>query len=106
MGLTPMRTGDLAPAAQITILQDNGSALNLTGLSGGSFTLILHNTTTGADQIGAGTFSIINAVGGIIQYQWVAADTATAGSYALRIFIATAGGQQSVDDIPLTLIQK
>ena len=47
-------------------------------------TFVLVNKDTGARQVGAGTWTITDAVNGIAVYHWVAADVGTVGLFQIQ----------------------
>ena len=76
----------------VAICQDaNGNAINLTtastvkfNMKNGAGTLIVNDSTH---------TSIVTPASGIIQYQWQAADTATAGDYTAEFQVTFADGR-------------
>lgn len=98
MALSPWSSGATLPLWNVTIADDSGAAVNLTGAT---LSLIIRNTRTLTDQTGAGSWSITSATAGQAQYTWAAADSATPGDYAL-IIVATYSGGGVLKTDPIT----
>lgn len=79
MGNTPRYVGFLDPPYNVTLTDDSGAAINLTGCTSNSFTLTMLNPTTNQAQQGVGSWTVTNATGGQASYQWTTNDLATAG---------------------------
>jgi baseplate upper protein BppU len=75
--------GDLLPALQFTVQNDDGTPVDLTGASAVQF-LMATLPTDFTDSVhvinSAGIF--VNRPAGIVQYTWQGTDTATRGRYA------------------------
>ena len=89
MGVSPFATGQTSPNWEITVNDDTGAAVNITGAT---LTLTIRNTVNGQDTAGAGTWSITNGAAGQATYTWGANDSATAGNYLLIVKITLSGG--------------
>jgi len=97
MGISPMYVGQTQPLMALTIQQDSGAALNL---SGGMLAMTLRNRATGQNTAAAGLWAITNATAGQATYTWAAADTAQAGQYDLYISVTFPGGVVTCDPLP------
>ncbi len=90
MAITPWYVGQLAPVLTIQLVPDSGQ-FNIAGLTTANFSLTVHNSDSGVDTAGAGTFANLQpaATSGYapasIQYQLAAADVATSGNYHLFV---------------------
>lgn len=89
MGITPFEHGATLPVWEVTVQDDTGVAINLTGAT---ISLVIVNTLTGVQLTGAGSWTITNAAAGQATYYWAAADTAVPGSYKLLVSITLAPG--------------
>ncbi len=102
---TPRYSGDTFNPLQITLQDNEGTAYNLTGLNTSTaFTLELINMSSGIVTTGAGTWTIINAAQGVVQYQWVAGDVALAGMYRIKVVITFTGGILTFDQKLLEIL--
>jgi hypothetical protein len=73
-----MKQNDTAPSIRATLENGNGNAIDLTGA-----TVSFHMRALGATQTKVdAAATVVNAASGIVQYNWIAADTNTIGSYA------------------------
>ena len=117
MSISPFAVGQMLPILQVQLTVDNpnptgvvppppGNPLDLTGLNAGNLSMNIYNTVTKTDQAGEGTFVIVNASQGQIQYFWSALDTATSGNFQLFITVTFEGGPLVMDPIALTVIPK
>ncbi len=75
--------GFLDPPYNLTLTDDSGAALDLTGCTSNSFTLTMLNQNTGLAQQGAGVWTVANqsTFKGQVSYQWTNNDMATAGPW-------------------------
>lgn len=103
MGVSPFYVSQTLPAMLVTITQDSGQPLNLTNAT---YAMVFHNTTssTQPDFNNSGTFTTYNASLGQVVYNWVTADTSTAGTYGLYIKITIGAGTYICDPIPFTVV--
>lgn len=98
-GISPLYVNDTLPNLQITVLDDNGNALNLTGAS---ITMKMQSSTNSSTvKVCTGSWSIDNALAGKMHYLWQQADTNQAGEWLLWITLTFPAGVQHLD--PLTL---
>jgi hypothetical protein len=95
MAITPWYRGDTLPAWPISLTTDSGS-INVTSLSSSNFSMLIHNSDTGVETTGTGSFTNLTAASGStpasILYQPSSADVATLGNYILFVVITWPGG--------------
>jgi hypothetical protein len=72
-----IKQNDTAPSLRATLLNGSGNVIDLTGATVRFHMRELGKTTIIINQ----ACTVVNAVGGIVQYDWVAADTDVVGSY-------------------------
>ncbi len=80
---SPRYVGFLDPPYNLTLADDSGTVLDLTGCTSNSFTLTMINQNTGLAQQGAGVWTVANQVTnkGQASYQWTSNDMATPGPW-------------------------
>jgi parallel beta-helix repeat protein len=79
MSNTPRYIGFLDAPYAVTLTDDSGAAINLTGCSANSFSLTMINQNTGQFLTGVGVWTITNATTGQASYQYASADLASVG---------------------------
>lgn len=84
---TPRFVNDTANPLKITFTDNEGAAYDLSGLTGSSFSLQLHENSTLTTTTGTGTWTIVSASNGIAQYQWASADVASVGTYNIIVSV-------------------
>ena len=89
--ISPMYTGQTLPYYQPSFDTNTGAVVPLTGAT---LSLKMVNLTTGAEIIGSGVWTIDNAAQGLAHYAWAAADTATAGNYAVYSIASFSGAME------------
>lgn len=82
-----IKRNDTRPEISVTALDDAGAAVNLTGATVKFF--MKQNNTLKVN----GTGSLISAAAGTMKYQWVAADTDTAGDYLAEFQVTFGDGR-------------
>lgn len=92
-----MYAGDTTPPFTPQFLDKAGDIKPLTGLAGGAFAIKLQNTKTGVVIVGGGVWTVLDQVNGIAQYQWIAADTQTPGTYDLQVTVTFTTGPETLD---------
>ena len=97
MALSPWQCGATLPVMPFQFQGDSGVATNLTGAT---LSLTIHNTQTGADVAGVGTWTITNATAGQATYTFAAADSEVAGLYDLYIIATYSAGDLPFNPIP------
>lgn len=92
-GTNIMYQGDTFPPYNPQLLDESGNPISLSGITASNLTLVLvpHSAAT-SPMNGGGSFTINDSANGIITYAWVAADTATLGSYDRFVLVAWPGG--------------
>ena len=89
-----IKTNDTSPLLQVTLADANGNAIGLAGASAR-----FHMKAFGADALTIDApAAITNAISGIVQYTWLAADTTTAGTYYGEIEVTY--GDASIETFP------
>lgn len=71
-----IKQSDTSPALQATLQDANGTAINLNGC-----TVRFHMKSLTGEVIVDQPMTVVSAIGGIVRYNWQAADTDTAGTY-------------------------
>ena len=105
MGITPWVVGQTDPAWTISMVRDNGAIMDLTGVTAGQLSLLIYNAFRQPAGTGAGTFTIVQAKPGIVQYQVDAADVATAGIWYIRVKVNFNGTNPDMSDYILWQVQ-
>lgn len=86
MGVSPWRVGQLSPTWTITMIRDDNTIMDLTGVTTGQLSLIIYNSSKTVTGTGTGTFTIQQVKPGIVVYQLVSGDVpVTAGQYYFRV---------------------
>ena len=98
MGISPMYQGQTGPPWQPTLTRDGSTVVDLTGVSANSFALNIYNLESETNRAGSGVFTIVNAAGGLINYAWNSADTATVGRYTLQVNYTDVAGNNVITD--------
>lgn len=83
-----IKQNDTAPSLRATLLNGSGNEIDLTGATVRFHMRELGKTTTTVNQ----PATVINASGGIVQYDWVAADTDVIGSYQAEFQVTYSDG--------------
>src|SRR6266700_3013829 len=83
MSNSPRYIGFIDPPYNVTITDDSGAVMNLTGCTSNSFTLTMINPSTNTGKSGVGAWTVTNATAGQASYQYAAADMNTAGTWLL-----------------------
>src|SRR2546430_365976 len=91
MGNSPHYVGFIDPPYNVTLTDDSGIPLNLTGCTSNSFsiTMLLYNpnTNTTVAKTGVGTWTTPADATGKASYQWALADVNTAGNWLLYVTV-------------------
>ncbi len=83
MGNTPRYQGFTEPQYNVVLTDDTGAALNLTGCTGGSFTLTMVNEDTGLARSCVGVWTTPADATGKASYQWTSTDMSVVGTWLL-----------------------
>lgn len=89
----------------IVCMKDNKTPLDLTGLTTANLQFLIH-PSSGADVVGGGTFTIVSATQGLVQYLPVAADFATPGSVQVFVVANFTNVATPSDPIPFTVVAR
>lgn len=85
-----IKRNDTGPALRKFLEFSDGTAQDLTGAT---VRFIYQNADgTGSATVGGGTVTVIDATAGELQYEWQAADTATARLVHAEFEVTTSGG--------------
>jgi len=84
-----IKRNDTSPTMRATLKDGNDVVINLTGCSIRFHMRSVGGTTAKADAAA----TIVDAEGGTVQYQWVAADTDTLGSFEAEFEVTFQGGE-------------
>lgn len=98
MGISPWAVGQQSPTWTILCQRDNNTTMNLTGVTTGQLSLVIYNASYVQIGTGAGSFTTLNASTGLINYAPVAADSATAGMYYVRVVVDFNGTSPDMSD--------
>lgn len=99
MPISPFTSGDTSPTWTIPMTRDGGVAMNLTGVTTNQLSLSIYTASPLAKiATGTGTFTILNANPGIVQYAPAAADSATTGSLLVRVVVDFNGTNKDSSD--------
>lgn len=102
MSYTPIYVGQTYPPLHYKIVTDAGTPPP--DLTGAAFQLAFHNVATNSVTYGTGAFSIIDTANGRVDYQWSAADVASAGTFEVTLIGTLINGKVLiVDPIPLEI---
>lgn len=104
MGITPWAVGQLSPTWTIPMQRDNGTAMDLTGVTTNQLSLAIYNSTYVKTATGAGTFTIVNARPGVVKYAPASGDVGTAGTYYVRVEVNFNGTTPDFSDYILWII--
>lgn len=85
-----IKRDDTLPAIQATLTDSSDPAVAV-NLAGASVRFVMRDKATQTEKTDA-VATIVTAASGIVKYQWVAADTDTAGAYQAEWEVTFAGG--------------
>ena len=84
-----VKVGDLAPDISITVNDQDGNFVILTGAT---ITFSMWLRKTGAMKISAVAASLVDGAAGTCKYEWAGTDTDTAGEYEAEFRVTPASG--------------
>lgn len=84
-----MKRGDTAPSLRATLRNPDGTAVDLTGAT---VRFLMRDRISGASRVTASA-SLVTPASGIVQYDWQAADTSTAGTCDAEFEVTFASGK-------------
>lgn len=90
-----IKQNDTSPSLEATLSDANLVPVNLT-----SATVMLHMKAIGGDVVLDEQMTVTDAVGGVVQYDWQAGDTATVGTYYVEFEVTYSDA--SVEPFPNT----
>lgn len=83
--------GDTQPIFQATLVRGDGTVQDLTGAT---VKLTVQSVAGGTPPVSDATCVVVNPpTAGVVQYQWLVADTATPGDYLAEFHVTLPGGQ-------------
>lgn len=88
-----VKQNDTSPAMLATLQDAEGNAVNLTGA-----TVRFHMRSVGGNPVVDAAATIVTPLSGIVRYNWVAADTDTAGTYQAEFEVTYADA--SIETFP------
>ena len=87
-----MKRHDTRPFLDVTLKQSDGTAIDLSSVSGVTFTM--KDSAANSIKVNRGACSIVSATAGSVRYSWTSSDTDTAGAYLGEFEIAYANGDK------------
>lgn len=108
MPISPWRVGQLSPTWTISMIRDNNTEMDLTGVLTSQLSLIIYTSAkvVASNSPGVGTFAITQAKPGIVTYAPASADIpATGGQYYVRVEINFNGTSPDFSDYIPWVIQ-
>lgn len=84
-----IKQNDTSPSIQTTLLDGNGLAVDITGNLGVTFHMRNSEGTVVIDTAA----TVVTAGSGIVRYDWLAADTATAGTFQAEFEVTYSDGK-------------
>lgn len=91
-----IKKGDLAPPIQVTLTDSKGQKLNLTGNLGITFQMKLREHLDNPQvprKVDAAGAVVGPATDGVVEYDWVGADTDTVGEYVGEFVVIQSDGK-------------
>lgn len=91
-----IKHGDLAPPLQATLTDSKGQAMNLTGQLGITFQMKLRQHAQNDEvplKVDAAGAVVGPATDGVVQYDWVGADTDEVGDYIAEFKVIQSDGK-------------
>lgn len=92
-----LKQGDTAPSIRYTIQDENDVAIDLTGAT---VAFYMQEVSSGVEKIDGAAATIVDAVNGIVEYQWAAGDSAEANLYLAEFVVTFPGGTQRTSPDP------
>lgn len=84
----PYYVGEIPRDLQITIQDENGTAIDVNGWTADFQIIAVGQTVAG---LGAGTSSLADGANGVTQYEWASTDFTTAGVFRGQMWVYDAG---------------
>ncbi|SRR6266702_3161752 len=95
MPINPWLTTQQIPVWTIPLVDDSGASIDLTTILASSITLTMKNVSSGVERTMTGTVQIVGEPNnGTITFAPSVADTASAGMYEVRVWVAYSGGTE------------
>ncbi len=108
---SPRTAGDTGNPLTVTFtdhlinpLTGQYTVYDLTGLDGTAIALLIKDVSTQIEVNGLGTWSIVDALNGVAQYVWNAADVANAGIFSIRAVVQFVTGEVTFESRILQIL--
>lgn len=88
-----IKRNDLAPSLRGTATDGNGAIIDLSDIVSAVFIMTNSDPTITTPTVNRAPVTIENATAGVLRYDWLAGDTATAGIYKGEIELTKSTGQ-------------
>jgi hypothetical protein len=105
MGISPWAKGQISPTWAVVCVRDNGTAMDLTGVTQTQLSLVIYSSNYVQTGTGAGTLTVQNANPGRVNYVPAVADSATPGTYYVRVVVDFEGTSPDMSDYIQWVIQ-
>jgi hypothetical protein len=101
-GITPWATGQLLPTWVISLVDDNGNPVNLTGATSAALSFLQGNSAS----VGAGVAAVASPPTlGQVTYAPATADVVSPGTYKVFVNVTFPSGVLTSDPLPWILVQ-
>lgn len=84
-----IKQNDTSPSIQTTLLDGNGLVVDITGNLGVTF----HMRNAAGTVVIDTAATVVTAASGVVRYDWIAADTATAGTFQAEFEVTYSDGK-------------
>ena len=98
MSISPWAVGQLSPTWTLPCTRDDNTTMVLTGVTTGQLSLVIYNSNHVLIGTGAGTFTILSASAGWVNYALAPADVTTAGTFYVRVVVDFNGTSPDMSD--------
>jgi hypothetical protein len=98
MAISPWAKNQTSPTWTILMGRDNGAPMDLTNVTADQLSLVIYNSSFAQIGTGQGSFTIVNANPGIVNYAPATEDSATIGNLYLRVIVDFGGSNEDMSD--------